>query len=100
MSTEPPQSAPSTLRAERARWVSEAVHSVGMEGLTVSDEWNADAAELEDGRIDAAELVRRTRSRFGLPDRPETARPLYSTRPRLRLSTSTSEILDDLRGDR
>ncbi|NYE01896.1 prevent-host-death family protein [Kineosphaera limosa] len=33
-------------------------------------------------------------------ERPAKTRPAYSSWPRLRLNTSTSEILDDLRGDR
>lgn len=54
--------------ADRARSIAAAVHSVRMEGLDVSAEWQADAAEVVAGRIDADELVRRTRARYGLED--------------------------------
>lgn len=33
-------------------------------------------------------------------DRPAKRRPTYSTQTRVRISTSTRELLDDLRGDR
>jgi len=33
-------------------------------------------------------------------DRPAKRRPTYSTQTRVRISTPTSELLDDLRGDR
>lgn len=33
-------------------------------------------------------------------DRPAKARPVYADRPRVRLSTPTSELLGDLRDDR
>jgi prevent-host-death family protein len=33
-------------------------------------------------------------------DRPAKRRPTYSTQTRVRISTSTSDLLDDLRGDR
>lgn len=33
-------------------------------------------------------------------DRPAKKRPVYAERPRVRISTPTSEILDDLRGER
>jgi prevent-host-death family protein len=33
-------------------------------------------------------------------DRPAKRRPTYSAQARVRTSTSTSELLDDLRGDR
>ncbi|MFZ5846558.1 MAG: type II toxin-antitoxin system Phd/YefM family antitoxin [Actinomycetota bacterium] len=33
-------------------------------------------------------------------DRPAKKRPVYADRPRVRISTPTSEILDDLRGER
>ena len=52
--------------ADRAEWIAEAVHSVRMEGLDVTPAWEADAAQVIDGRIDADELVRRTRARYGL----------------------------------
>ncbi|GAB96120.1 hypothetical protein BJY21_003077 [Kineosphaera limosa] len=67
-SSRQPASPTASQTDQRARWVSEAVHNVGMDGFGVSDEWHADAAELVNGRIDAAELVRRTRSRLGVPD--------------------------------
>ncbi len=33
-------------------------------------------------------------------DRPAKKRPTYSTQARVRISTSTSELMDDLRGER
>lgn len=33
-------------------------------------------------------------------DRPATRRPTYAGRPRVRLQTPTSELVDDLRGER
>lgn len=57
--------------AERARWVEEAVRSLRMEGLDVTPEWEADAADVVSGAIAADEPVRRTRAR--LPRR--TAHP-------------------------
>lgn len=33
-------------------------------------------------------------------DRPAKRRPTYAAQPRVRISTPTSELLDDVRGDR
>lgn len=33
-------------------------------------------------------------------DRPATRRPVYAAHTRIRISTPTAELLDDLRGDR
>ena len=33
-------------------------------------------------------------------DRPAKKRPVYASRPRVRTTTPTGEVLDDLRGDR
>lgn len=52
--------------AERDKAVSNAVHSNEMEGLTVTAEWRNDAASFVEGGIDATELRRRTRSRYGV----------------------------------
>lgn len=52
--------------AERARRVSEAIHSGEMEGLTVTTATRADADEYIAGRIDSDELVARVRARYGL----------------------------------
>lgn len=53
-------------RAIRERLVAESIHSGEMEGLSVSDEARADNAEFIEGTIDADEVVRRARSRYGL----------------------------------
>ena len=53
-------------KTERARRVSEAIHSSEMEGLTVTDPTRADADEYIAGRIDCDELVTRVRTRYGL----------------------------------
>lgn len=55
-----------TTEAERARRVSEAIHSGEMEGLQVSPDGQADAAEYIAGRISSDELVARARARYGL----------------------------------
>lgn len=54
--------------AERAVVVEEAVHSVEMEGLDVTPETAADAADYVSGRISVAELVERVRVRHGAPE--------------------------------
>ncbi|WP_288120300.1 hypothetical protein [Microbacterium sp. 69-7] len=48
-----------TTRAERARWVAEAIHSTEMEGLTVGAATRADAGLYVEGAIDSDELVTR-----------------------------------------
>jgi hypothetical protein len=55
-------------RKERARSVAEGIYSAAMEGADVTDEYRHDADEYVAGRIDADELVDRTRSRYGLTD--------------------------------
>ncbi|MGB3676512.1 MAG: hypothetical protein WA988_18940 [Candidatus Nanopelagicales bacterium] len=50
----------------RRRAVTNAVHSTGLEGGSVSPETLADMDEYVDGRIDSDELVRRGLSRYGL----------------------------------
>lgn len=54
------------IREERARSVADGIHSAAMEGADVTDEYRHDADEYVDGRIDADELVARTRARYGL----------------------------------
>lgn len=57
-------------RAERQRIVEEAMHSNKMEGFTVTDAMRTDAVAFVSGKIDADEMVRRTRARCGLePER-------------------------------
>lgn len=51
---------------ERARRVSESIHSIEMEGLSVSAAGQADAGEYIAGRIDSDEPVARARARHGL----------------------------------
>lgn len=55
-----------TTREIRERWVAEAIHSVEMEGLSVSAETRADADEYIAGSISSGELVARVRARYGL----------------------------------
>lgn len=57
----------STSEADRARQVEEAVHSVHLEGLDLSPEDAADAAEYVAGQITVDEYGRRTRARYGVP---------------------------------
>ncbi|GAA2033467.1 hypothetical protein GCM10009720_12490 [Yaniella flava] len=52
--------------ALRAQWVEEADHSVYLEGLTASSEYKANADQYIAGEISADELVKITRSRYGL----------------------------------
>ncbi|WP_210602951.1 antitoxin VbhA family protein [Brevibacterium oceani] len=53
-------------RSIRAAHVAESAHSGEMEGLSVSAETEADAECYISGDIDAAEVVARTRLRYGL----------------------------------
>jgi hypothetical protein len=55
-----------TIQDMRQDWVTEASHSVYLEGLMVSSEYNAASEEYVAGEISADELVRMTRARFGL----------------------------------
>lgn len=55
-----------TIQDMRQDWVNEASHSVYLEGLMVSSEYNASSEEYVAGEISADELVRLTRARFGL----------------------------------
>ncbi|WP_231928187.1 antitoxin VbhA family protein [Devriesea agamarum] len=52
----------STTASERARHVAEAIHSIEMEGLSVSAAARQDDAEYIAGRIDSDELVARART--------------------------------------
>ncbi|GEB98288.1 antitoxin VbhA family protein [Corynebacterium flavescens] len=51
---------------QRAEWVSQAEHSLYLEGLLVSAEHHSNAESYVAGKISADELVAITRSRFGL----------------------------------
>ncbi|WP_125773063.1 excisionase family DNA-binding protein [Antribacter gilvus] len=51
---------------KRRRVVEEAVHHNEMAGASVSDDSVADSGEFIAGTIDAQELVRRARARYGL----------------------------------
>ncbi|MGP5496505.1 antitoxin VbhA family protein [Corynebacterium flavescens] len=51
---------------QRAEWVSQAEHSLYLEGLLVSPEHHSNAESYVAGKISADELVAITRSRFGL----------------------------------
>jgi hypothetical protein len=53
-------------RAERERRAAEAVHSVAMEGLHVTEDFQRDADLYVQGVIDSDALVERTRARYGL----------------------------------
>ena len=55
-----------TSRETRERGVSEAFHSLEMEGLPVTPTSRSDAAEFVSGAINAAEMVTRARLRAGL----------------------------------
>ncbi len=57
---------PAEERARRRNAVEDAEHSGRMEGLSVDEATGADAVDYIDGRIDAHELVDRTRARYGL----------------------------------
>ncbi len=63
--------ATSTTETERARFASEALHSVRMEGLDATPEGERDTEEYVAGVIDADELVHRTRARYGVPEMTE-----------------------------
>jgi len=52
--------------ALRAQWVAEADHSVYLEGLTISTAHKVNADQYIAGEISADELVKLTRSRYGL----------------------------------
>ena len=54
--------------AERERRVAEAIHSIEMEGLSVSQASQADTQDYVDGLIDSDELVARARMRYGLKE--------------------------------
>lgn len=56
-------------RELRARVVADAAHSSAMEGLTAGPEYRADADAYAAGELDVDELGRRTRARWGLPER-------------------------------
>ena len=64
-------SSASTSEAVRARQVEEAVHSIRMEGLDLSPEGAADAADYVAGTISLDEYGRRTRARYGVPEMTE-----------------------------
>jgi hypothetical protein len=53
-------------QAARERAVEDAIHSGEMEGLSVSAEFEAEAAEYASGSIDIDEFARRVRARYGL----------------------------------
>lgn len=53
-------------RAQRATDVARIRHSTEMEGGRIPDETLADLTEFVAGDVDEAELIRRTRARFGL----------------------------------
>lgn len=55
-----------STQAHRAEWVSEANHSVYLEGLTVSSEYAENSQRYIAGKISADELVKVTRARYGL----------------------------------
>jgi hypothetical protein len=57
---------PLTAAALREQRVAAAIHNGAMEGAEVTPATRADAAEYVAGRIDADELVARTRARYGL----------------------------------
>ncbi|WP_197085872.1 antitoxin VbhA family protein [Corynebacterium comes] len=50
----------------RSIWVDQANHSLYLEGLLTSNEYNGDANSYVAGKISADQLVEKTRARFGL----------------------------------
>lgn len=54
-----------SVTEERAKQVEAAIHSVEIEGLTVTPATRADADSYAAGTIDSAELLDRVRSRHG-----------------------------------
>ncbi|MGX1738430.1 antitoxin VbhA family protein [Corynebacterium flavescens] len=55
-----------TSQQQRAEWVSQAEHSLRLEGLLVSAEHHSNTESYVAGKISAEELIAITRSRFGL----------------------------------
>lgn len=55
-----------TTTTERARRASVARHNGRMEGVEVTPEMRADADEYISGALSAADLLARTRARYGL----------------------------------
>lgn len=53
---------------ERKRRVAQAIHSIEMEGLSISQATQAAAQDYVDGIIDSDELVARARMRHGLKE--------------------------------
>ena len=64
--TDRPLMAANAEMIQRAWNVENAVHSVQMEGLDVTDEWRADAVAVVAGHISADEFVTRTQARYGI----------------------------------
>jgi hypothetical protein len=52
----------------RAKIIGDGIHSLAMEGLAVTPETKADAAEYIAGNITMDELGRRVRARYGITD--------------------------------
>ncbi|AGG65869.1 antitoxin VbhA family protein [Corynebacterium callunae] len=50
----------------RSTWVAQANHSLYLEGLLTSKEYDGDANSYVVGKISADQLVEKTRARFGL----------------------------------
>ncbi len=53
-------------QVERREKVADAVHSGRLEGRDPSPQFLADAKKYADGKIEAEEVVERTRKRYGL----------------------------------
>ncbi|WP_454850965.1 helix-turn-helix domain-containing protein [Promicromonospora soli] len=53
-------------RSQRRLAVEESINTNAMEGASVSDAWRTDSIAYVNGDIDAKEMVRRTRARYGL----------------------------------
>lgn len=53
-------------QSQRSSWLEQANHSLYLEGLLTSKEYDGDAESYVAGTISADQLVEKTRARFGL----------------------------------
>lgn len=53
-------------QSQRSSWLEQANHSLYLEGLLASKEYDGDAESYVAGTISADQLVEKTRARFGL----------------------------------
>lgn len=55
-----------TIAEQRYAWVKEAIHSMSLEGLEVSDEFRAESEKYVAGKVTSDELLGKVRARIGL----------------------------------